>query len=245
LKTTDNRQKKVPHNPAPRNHQILTDNTTTSDNTFTPNHPDEDVKGVTPAELIDGKPIPASLRFYFECAMLKQRYRRGWLQRGVPPGQGESVSDHSFGTALLAMLLADSEPDALNREKTIGMALLHELGEIDAGDITPADGIPKPDRERMELESVDRLAELGSEAEGAAALWREFEEGKTPEARFVRQLDKLEMVLQAFYYEETSGAQVENFFSKIEHVFTSRNIRDLFHKVRSLRSTGDEGETPV
>lgn len=210
--------------------------------------PGEDTKGVPPATLVDGNSIPSGLRFYFECAMLKQRYRRGWLQRGVPPEQGESVSDHSFGTALLAMLLAGSEPVPIDREKAMKMALLHELGEIDAGDITPADGISRAERVRMEQKSVDRIAELGAEAEDAAGLWREFEEGKTPEARFVKQIDKLEMVLQAFYYEQTAGASVENFFTKIEHVFTSKSLLDIFHHVNSLRtelktateSAGDE-----
>ena len=67
---------------------------------------------------------------------LKEVPRTGWLDRGIPAEETESVADHSFGVALLAWLLA---PDELDRARVIELALLHDLAESSVGDATPYD----------------------------------------------------------------------------------------------------------
>ena len=67
---------------------------------------------------------------------LKEVPRTGWLDRGIPVGETESVADHSFGVALLGWLLA---PDELDRARVVELALIHDLAESVVGDVTPYD----------------------------------------------------------------------------------------------------------
>ncbi|MCD4650524.1 MAG: HD domain-containing protein, partial [Candidatus Cloacimonetes bacterium] len=69
---------------------------------------------------------------------LKQLYRQGWLHKGVAENACESVAEHSFGVAVLAMLLLPQLPRSLNASRVLSMALLHESGEVYAGDVVPA-----------------------------------------------------------------------------------------------------------
>jgi putative hydrolase of HD superfamily len=123
---------------------------------------------------------------------LKRVKRQGWLDAGIPPAQAESVADHSFRTALLVAFV--SEPD-INMARALKMALVHDLGEAEVGDLTPRSRVPKKRKREMEEKAI-----AGLENGEVLALWREFEEGKTPEAKAVREADRYEMVIQAMEY---------------------------------------------
>ncbi|MBL8966171.1 MAG: HD domain-containing protein, partial [Spirochaetaceae bacterium] len=72
----------------------------------------------------------ALLRVHLRAMGLKRLFRQGWLKRGLPEAACESVADHSFGTAILALLLAGRPPhEGVDREKAVRMALVHELCE--------------------------------------------------------------------------------------------------------------------
>ncbi len=133
---------------------------------------------------------------FLEAGKLKEIERTGWIRSGIP--KPESVADHSWRTALMAMLLC---PDGLDREKAIMMALVHDLGEVDAGDITPADKVLAKDE--IERHCIARLSSLlpGEKASQLKELWEEFASHKTPLARFVKECDVLDMGLQAKEYE--------------------------------------------
>ena len=77
-------------------------------------------------------------RFAHRIGRLKSIPRAGWLHRGVPAEQTESVADHSFRVAVLAWL-ASAEIESLDRDRVIRLALLHDLAESITGDITPYD----------------------------------------------------------------------------------------------------------
>ena len=114
-------------------------------------------KSDPPLELFAGTRLPDLLRVYLEFNRLKQLYRKGWLERGLAPERCESVAEHSFAVALLALLLADACHPALDRDRLLRMALLHDFGEIHAGDLTPGDGVPKAEKRRREAASVARV----------------------------------------------------------------------------------------
>lgn len=80
----------------------------------------------------------ALARFAHRIGRLKSTPRTGWLHRGIPPDQTESVADHSFRVAVLTWL-ASSEVEGLDRNRAIKLALLHDLAESITGDITPYD----------------------------------------------------------------------------------------------------------
>ncbi len=151
------------------------------------------------------------LRFYGRALSLKRLFRQGWLQRGVPVERCESVADHCFLTALLAWQAARSLRPDLNAGRVLELAMVHELGEIGAGDITPHDGVSADDKRQREEAAVVALCEGLPDGEGLLALWREYEYGASPEADFVRQVDKLEMALQSQAYEADTGLCLPEF----------------------------------
>ena len=124
----------------------------------------------------------------------KDLKRSGWLMFNV--NLPESDADHSFGVALLTTILA---PHNLNKQKCMELALIHDLAEIYAGDITPHDNISKEDKNKLEREGAIRIAKELNWPE-LIGLAEEYNDKKTPEARFVSLIDKLETLMSAKYY---------------------------------------------
>jgi len=153
------------------------------------------------------------IKLFGKAGGLKKVARAGWLRKGIE--LPESVADHSFRMAFMAMVLA--EPLGLDALKLIEMCLAHDLAEAVTGDITPFDGVG-PDAKRL-LEAA-AMAGLMAGVPGGEALmeiWREYEEGKTPEAAAARRLDKLEMALQAVEYKkEFPEKDLDEFLSNLE-----------------------------
>jgi putative hydrolase of HD superfamily len=183
--------------------------------------------------LPEGSASPI-LRAYFEFNQLKQLYRQGWLRRGVPPERCETVAEHSFGVALLGLIVARARFPQLDEGKVLRMALLHDFGEIYAGDFTPADAVNAAEKHRLEAESVQRV--LGQLAGGAEwiALWHEYEDGQSGEARLVRQLDRLEMALQAAVYERQEGLALDEFFASAGAALESEPLLALLAELQAL-----------
>lgn len=128
--------------------------------------------------------------FFAQAFTLKHLDRAGWLRVGIQ--NPESVASHSWGLALLCLKLAPKELDV---QRILSIALVHDLPEVITGDITPHDNISKKEKQRLEKDAAQRLlpADLYE-------LWLEYEENQTPEARFVHQIDKLDMLIQAENY---------------------------------------------
>src|SRR5262245_37432937 len=131
------------------------------------------VKASLPLEWLEGKQVLPLIEAYFEFSHLKQLYRQGWLRRGVPLERCESVAEHSFGVALLAMFLAEAYFPELEAGKVIRLALLHDFGEIYAGDITPFDGVSRAEKVRQEYEGVTQVLAKLPQGERYLALWEE------------------------------------------------------------------------
>ena len=176
----------------------------------------------------DVRPSPADreeaqligLAHYME--RLKHIPRTGWVDRGVE--DPESVAAHSWRLALLAWLLADRLH--LDAGRAMRLALVHDLPEALTGDqlpfadghldaearrrfaITPTDPDQWRTAERRarktarEREALGTILEHAPEADARAirSAWEEYEEGASPEARLVGQLDKLEAYLQGWEY---------------------------------------------
>ena len=144
-----------------------------------------------------------SLRsFHGKTFLRKQKERTGWVEVGVY--QPESVADHTFRTAFLCMLYADME--ALDTLKLVRMALIHDLPEAVIGDLTPSKKTAET-KEKEENAIIQILSLLPKKRrENYLAVWKEYQEGKTREAKAVRQLEKIEMALQAKEYEKMGTA---------------------------------------
>jgi len=170
----------------------------------------------------------ATLRGYLRAMSLKRLYRQGWLKRGLPKSVCESVADHSYGTAILALFLAGRPPfDGVDPAKACMMALAHELCEVYAGDITPVDGVDAEEKQRLERDSLERATDGLAAAGELRALWEEFEEGSTPEAAFVRRLDRLEMGIQAAVYRAEGRRGMDEFLSCARAAVGDGFLRDM------------------
>jgi putative hydrolase of HD superfamily len=175
------------------------------------------------------------LAVYFEFNHLKQIYRQGWLKKGISPEQCESVSDHILGVIMLAWFFADQGMPAISRDKLMRMALVHDLGEVFTGDIIPMDGIAPGEKRRRERDSVKRIVGRLPRGRDYLDLWEEYEAGRTNEARLVRQLDRLEMALQAVVYERQSGLNLEEFIRSASEAIYTPEILSLLDAVKKLR----------
>ncbi len=160
-------------------------------------------KGDLP-ELEKIQTVEPMIALYFQFTQLKQLYRQGWLQAGVDREKCETVAEHSLGVVLLTALLGQRMKgvDGFDLEKAMFMALFHDFGEIYAGDFTPLDEISPEKKHALELDAMQRVFNGLGESEYILSLWEEFETGKTVEARMVKELDRLEMGLQASVYQQ-------------------------------------------
>ena len=190
------------------------------------------IKNPHPGEVLP--PPSAILRAVAEFNHLKNLYRQGWLKRSVPPEKCESVADHSFSVTLLSMFLAENYFPSADLLKVIRIALIHEAGEIYAGDITPVDGVSLEEKHRRERESVLRVFAGVNRAEEYIGLWEEFELNRSLEARLVRQADRLEMLLQAKYYEKLGYWNFDEFFRNADSLIETPEFRPLFEELKSL-----------
>jgi putative hydrolase of HD superfamily len=132
----------------------------------------------------------ASREALLEALGLKDVTRAGWIRAGV--ANPESVAAHSWGMALLATQLC---PEELDLQRVLELCILHDIAEVRVGDITPHDDIHPDEKHRLETQAIH---EMGIEA---SEIFAEYESQSTPESRFVRYLDKLDMALQAEIYE--------------------------------------------
>ncbi|MEZ4316113.1 MAG: HD domain-containing protein [Myxococcota bacterium] len=127
-----------------------------------------------------------------EAFALKAVDRAGWVRAGVDGP--ESVAAHSWGISLLVLLML---PAGLDRERALVYAVLHDLAEAWVGDVTPHDDVP--DKHAREDAAMVAFCERVARPDLLAA-WRAYEAQADPEARFVKQLDRLDMGLQAALY---------------------------------------------
>lgn len=179
-----------------------------------------------------------TIDFLSICGKLKQTRRTGWTKYEEITSQVESVADHSFRIALMAFVFGlqqqreggdkeeDKEEKVLDVQKLVTMALVHDIAESIVGDITPHCGISKEEKNKLEVEAMQKLKEtLGDVAgETIETLWLEYENGSSREARVVKELDKLEMLLQASEYEnEYKDVDLTEFYSSCDGSFKTEN----------------------
>jgi putative hydrolase of HD superfamily len=131
--------------------------------------------------------IESLFPFLIEADRLKQVNRQTLIHNG---GRHENSAEHSWHLALAAMIFQKFAPPELDLNKAIKMALLHDLVEIDAGDvIVYGDHSNKREKETAALERLTNLLpdEIGSEFRN---IWHEFEDGQSIEAKYVSAIDR-------------------------------------------------------
>ncbi len=192
---------------------------------------------------------------------LKDEIRTGWSLRGI--ADPESVADHSWGTAILCLLY--SAKAGVDKDRCVRMALIHDIAEAITGDIpTRADeAVPKIDgreKSRREHLAMDALSTLFSDVDSEHSadihpgsgvwpdgreLWEEYEAAATDDARFVRDMNLIDMCLQALVYESEGRydpnvpsshfpnfKRLDEFFATSEPRVATEVGRSLFREIR-------------
>lgn len=133
--------------------------------------------------------------FLLEADRLKTVLRQSTL---TDRSRRENSAEHSWHLALMVLVLAEHAPPGTDLGRVMAMVVLHDLVEIDAGDLSVyAPDADQARQQEAERAAADRLYPLLPPAQASAlrALWDEFEERVTVEAKFARALDRLQPML--------------------------------------------------
>jgi len=142
--------------------------------------------------------LDQQMAFVGEVGQLKSVLRQTVL---ADIGRPENSAEHSWHLAVMALALAEHAPPGTDLSKVIGMVLVHDLVEIDAGDLFLYADQSEQERQLIaERAAADRIFAIlpAEQATAMRQLWDEFMERTTAEARFARALDRLQPFLENF-----------------------------------------------
>ncbi|XP_030240726.1 uncharacterized protein LOC115562780 isoform X1 [Drosophila navojoa] len=185
------------------------------------------------------------LQFMELIGNLKHTKRTGWVLRDV--NDCESISGHMYRMSMLTFLLDGSE--GLNQIRCMELALVHDLAESLVGDITPFCGVSKEDKRALEFKAMEDICKLiEPRGKRIMELFEEYENAQSPESKFVKDLDRLDMVMQAFEYEKRDNCLLKHqeFFDstegKFNHPFVKKLVNEIYEQRQLLAKA--KGATP-
>jgi len=182
-------------------------------------------------------PYPELLNLFLEIGVLKKVRRTGWVLKGVK--DVESVAEHTWRVAMLALILAPQLN--LDQLKLVKMALVHDLGEIKIGDIKWESGKKiigsQKKKHHDEREAIKQIFADNPSFQEYVQVWEEFNDQKTKEAKIVKQLDKLEMVLQALEYQKDGcpSKWFDEFWENAEKYLVDQELEPYFRFLEKER----------
>lgn len=142
---------------------------------------------------MDSKVQKQILSFLYKAEGLKTRLRHSWLSNG----RRESVAEHTWRMALMAILLSPYLRAKVNLYKVLKMILIHDLTEVVGMDYVAFKNHPR-NKQELERESLNKLTKIlpSKLNKEILSLWEEYEASKTREASFTKALDKTEVLIQ-------------------------------------------------
>ncbi len=151
----------------------------------------------------DSDRLEKQLAFALEADKEKMIGRQTYLSTPVENIDAEKVfrkendAEHAWHLALMVILLQEYANEPIDVLKTVTMVLLHDIVEIDAGDTYAYDDAAKVNQKEREERAAKRIYGMlpADQAEKYYAIWKEFEERKTPEAKFARALDNFQPMM--------------------------------------------------
>ncbi len=143
--------------------------------------------------------IEKVLNFIVEIEKLKNISRK---TKPVGLDRFENSAEHSWHVCLSALMLKDYADEDIDIDRVIKMLLIHDLGEIDAGDTIIYES-EKPELKEQEANGIRRLLDILPEGKTDIymKLWLEFESGDSPDSRFARAIDRIPPLLHNIYGE--------------------------------------------
>ncbi|KAL9687625.1 hypothetical protein QQ045_032030 [Rhodiola kirilowii] len=193
--------------------------------------------GLTPLSSSASRAID----FLTLCRSLKTTKRTGWINNGIKGP--ESIADHMYRMGLMSLIVGDLP--AVDRERCIKMAIVHDIAEAIVGDIAPSDGISKEEKSRREEAALEEMCKVlgeGTRSEEIKELWREYEDNSSKEANLVKDFDKVEMILQALEYEKEQGKVLDSFFQSTAGKFQTDVGKAWATEVNARRTSSTQNK---
>lgn len=155
----------------------------------------------------------AILTLILHANRLKRMPRTGWVIRGLTGA--ESVADHIFGTAFIALVLAELVAEPVDLGQLLAMILLHDLPESLTTDLPQpvARLFPPGAKHQAELNALTELLQGVEFGERFRTLWQAIQDEESIEARILHDADRLELLVQAYVYSRMmSGTVLDEFW---------------------------------
>ena len=144
--------------------------------------------------MIDNR-LERQIEFAVEIDKMKTILRRSAI---ISESRRENNAEHSWHFATMAMLLYEyADTDNVDLTRVLKMALIHDLVEIYAGDTFAFDKQANIDKEEREEKAADKIFGMLPKEQGEEyrALWKEFDEMKTPDSLYAAAIDRLQPFL--------------------------------------------------
>jgi putative hydrolase of HD superfamily len=169
-----------------------------------------------------------------ELQILDRVPRSGYVLRGV--AEPESVTEHSWHVLFLVWALG-SRIEGIDRTRAIEIALVHDLAELRIGDLPRVASRYFPEGAKKAAEAAAMAEVLAPLPDRALALYDEYQQGTTPEARLVKACDKLQLMLKVAVYERWGTGALGEFWDNPENFpdggFPA--VQELFEALRERR----------
>jgi len=193
------------------------------------------------------KRLENQIQFLVEIDKIKHIFRKTKL---FNKSRFENDAEHAWHLALMVLVLAEYSNEQINILKVIKMVLIHDIVEIDAGDIIVYDTKMRELAQEKESKAAERILGILPEdqTKELIELWKEFEERKSPEAKFAAALDRFEPILQNYltdYYTwKTHGISYTQLHEKNRHIQDgSKVIWDIVQQIfLEAKEKGDINE---
>ena len=159
-----------------------------------------------------------------QVSFIKEIDKLKYIQRKTKlfnSDRNENDAEHSWHLAMMTIVLAEHSDTPIDVLKVLKMVLIHDIVEIDAGDTFIYDTVKNHTNTDEELAAAKRIFGLlpTEQAEEFIAIWTEFEEGITNEAKFARSMDRFEPLLQNV---SNNGGTWAEFNVDYEKVYTKK-----------------------
>ncbi|WP_347049847.1 HD domain-containing protein [Flavobacterium olei] len=161
-----------------------------------------------------------------QIAFIKEIDKLKYIQRKTKlfnSDRCENDAEHSWHLALMAIVLAEHSNEPIDILKVVKMVLIHDIVEIDAGDVFMYDTVKNHSNTDEERIAANRIFGLLPEkqAQEFISIWEEFEAGETSEAKFAKSMDRLEPLLQNT---SNNGGTWKEFGVKYDKVYEKKSV---------------------
>ncbi len=135
--------------------------------------------------------LERQLSFLREIDQLKSVVRMSPL---INQPRRENSAEHSWHLAMYALVLAEHAAAPIDVVRVVKMLLIHDIVEIDAGDVPFHDPSARAGQAELEQQAAERIFSLLPDVQAAEfrSLWSEFEAAESDDARFAKALDRFQ-----------------------------------------------------